>query len=165
MITPDNVVAPFVLGIQIAPLPTPVPLNEKGSATVSVPTIFTAAPELTVVEPAAVPNAAALLTLIAPLLTVVKPVYVFAPVNANVSLPIFVNLPSPLITPSIFIALIASAVKVYEDEAVFIPPVIVNISEAVPVAVPVEILLEEPKVIVPDNVFEPVVLLMAPREL
>ena len=112
VITPDKVVAPLVLGIHMAPLPTPVPLKENGSATVSVPTMFTAAPELTVVDPAAVPKAAAFLTLIAPLLTVVKPVYVLVPVNARVSLPVFVNLPAPLITPSIRIALMASAVKV-----------------------------------------------------
>ena len=66
MITPDKVVAPLVLGIHMAPLPTPVPFIENGSATVNVPTIFTAAPVLTVVAPAVVPNEAAFRTLIAP---------------------------------------------------------------------------------------------------
>ena len=66
--------APFVLGIQIAPLPTPFPFNEKGSATDNVPTIFTAAPLLIVVAALELPNAVALVTLITPLLTVVKPV-------------------------------------------------------------------------------------------
>ena len=47
----------------------------------------------------------------------------------------------------------------------FIPPEIVNKSAVVPVEVPVEILLEEPKVMVPDNVLDPVKLLMAPNEL
>ena len=112
VITPDKVVDPLVLGIQIAPLPTPDPVIVNGSVIVRAPIIFKAAPSLTVVAALALPNAAALLTLITPLLTVVKPVYEFVPVNAKVSLPIFVNPPAPIMTPSIFIALMASVVKV-----------------------------------------------------
>ena len=76
VITPDKVVVPVVLGgIHIAPLPTPFPVIVNGSVIVNpVPTIFTAAPEPTVVVPLAVPKADALVTLITPLLTVVKPV-------------------------------------------------------------------------------------------
>ena len=64
VIAPDKVVDPLVLGIQIAPLPTPSPVIVNGSVIERAPTIFKAAPELTVVEPAAVPNAAALLHLL-----------------------------------------------------------------------------------------------------
>ena len=41
----------------------------------------------------------------------------------------------------------------------------VNKSDEVPVDVPVEILLEAPNMIVPDIVFDPAVLLIAPKEL
>ena len=78
VIKPVNVLAPLVLGIQIAPLELiPVPFNVKGSAIVNPsPTIFTAAPALTMVFCAVVlpPKAAAFLTLMAPVLTVVTPV-------------------------------------------------------------------------------------------
>ena len=74
VMAPDKVVAPFVLGIHMAPLPTPVPFKVNGSVTASAPIILTAAPLFTIVAALALPKAAAFLTLMAPLFTVVTPV-------------------------------------------------------------------------------------------
>ncbi len=76
--------------------PTPVPFSVTASVPIATLLISKVAPLATVVPPAVVPSAAALAATKVPALTVVKPVYVFAPERMNVPVPCLVSATVPL---------------------------------------------------------------------
>src|SRR5205814_1962669 len=90
---------------------TPVPVIVRGSAHVTPPWIWTAAPEPTVVPVAAEPSAAALPTVSVPVLTVVPPVYVLGPDSTRSPEPPFVRGALPLTGPVIWTAPLPMTIK------------------------------------------------------
>ena len=94
---PDSVLLPLTL--LITPWLTATPAAEMTSAEVMPPEICSCAPLATVVEPAVVPSAVLLAARSAPELTVVEPVYEFAPDSVSVPEPVFVIAPVPLTIP------------------------------------------------------------------
>ena len=96
VIAPDHV---FVLATwRSAPPPAmPVPFSVTGSATTSpLPSSCSAAPPATVVAPAVAPRAVLFCTSSTPALTVVAPLYVLAPDNVSVPVPVLVSATVPL---------------------------------------------------------------------
>src|SRR4029453_11784369 len=79
-------------------LPKPVPLRVVGLALI-VACTCRVAPLLTVIEPVTRPRPPALCTLATPLVTVVLPVNVLAPLKTTVPTPAFVRLATPVIGP------------------------------------------------------------------
>ena len=86
----------------------PAPATLSGSAIATPPLISRAAPVAIVVPLEEAPSAALLATCKTPLLMLVAPVYVFAPVNVSVPDPTFTNEPNPEITPEKVVLVLAA---------------------------------------------------------